>query len=161
MTPELRATLKARKPEIMAALAGAPEADADAGDAPESDDWTAADWQELFDERAGLAEYEGGLPRAEAEVQAFRACILRWLATHPAEPGPGGMCAWCGGPAAGKGEVVLIGLSAAGPVWVHPGCHALLTAQRLAEATDTLADLIEPGFTFRAIDILPTKMSTP
>ena len=158
MTPELRATLKARKPEIMAALAGAPEAAA--GDAPEPDDWTAADWQELFDERAGIAEYDGGLSRPEAEVVAFRACTLRWLAVHPIEPSPGGGCAWCGESAAGEGEVVLIGLNAAGPAWAHPDCHALLTAQRLVEAADALAELVDPGFTCRAIDVLPT-MVTP
>jgi len=26
-------------------------------------DWSAEDWQAFFDERAGVAEYDGGLPR--------------------------------------------------------------------------------------------------
>jgi hypothetical protein len=32
--------------------------------------WTAEDWQALFDERAGIMEYDGGLPREEAEKHA-------------------------------------------------------------------------------------------
>ena len=163
LTPELRAELKAHKSGIMAALAGAPEACA--GDVPEPDDWGAADWgaedwQALYDERAAIAEHDGGLSRPEAEVVAFRACTLRWLAVHPVEPGLGGGCTWCGEPAGGAGEVVLIGLSAAEPVWAHPGCYQLLTAQRLGWAADALAELVDPGFTSRASDVLPT-MVTP
>ena len=30
---------------------------------PGSDGWSAADWQEFFDERAGIGEFDGGLPR--------------------------------------------------------------------------------------------------
>jgi hypothetical protein len=29
------------------------------------------DWQAYFDERAGIREFDGGLPRAEAELRAF------------------------------------------------------------------------------------------
>ncbi len=32
--------------------------------------WTEEDWQALFDERAGIMEYDGGLPREEAEAAA-------------------------------------------------------------------------------------------
>lgn len=32
--------------------------------------WTDADWQALFDERAGIMEFDGGLARAEAEAAA-------------------------------------------------------------------------------------------
>ena len=162
MTPELRATLKAHKQEIMAALVGATEAAAGASEAAKPADWGAEDWQALYDERAGLAEHDGGLSRPEAEVQAFRLCVLRWLRVHPVEAGPGGTCAWCSEPAAGGGEVILLGLSGDGPAWAHSGCHQLLTAQRLGEAADALAELIEPvGFTSQTTDILPTKMSTP
>jgi hypothetical protein len=33
----------------------------------EGDSRTEADWQSLFDARAAILEYDGGLPRAEAE----------------------------------------------------------------------------------------------
>ena len=32
--------------------------------------WTEEDWQALFDERAGIMEFDGGLPRKEAETAA-------------------------------------------------------------------------------------------
>lgn len=31
---------------------------------------TDADWKELWEERAAIMEYDGGLPREEAEVRA-------------------------------------------------------------------------------------------
>ena len=32
--------------------------------------WTEEDWQALFDERAGIMEYDGGRPREDAEAAA-------------------------------------------------------------------------------------------
>ena len=43
------------------------------------DGWSAEDWQLLFDERAGIAEFDGGLSRVEAEAQAFACCITEWM----------------------------------------------------------------------------------
>ena len=37
---------------------------------PGRDGWSAEDWQAYFDERAGVAEFAGGLSRAEAEAHA-------------------------------------------------------------------------------------------
>ena len=42
---------------------------------PDRDGWTAEDWRVFFDERAGIAEFDGGLPRVAAEVQAS-ACLI-------------------------------------------------------------------------------------
>jgi hypothetical protein len=41
--------------------------------------WTAEDWQAFFDERAAIAEFDGGLPRAQAEGRAFACCVVEWL----------------------------------------------------------------------------------
>ena len=38
--------------------------------------------RELFEERAGIREYEGGLSRREAELAA-KDDVLRWQNTHP------------------------------------------------------------------------------
>ena len=46
---------------------------------PDRDGWSAEDWQVFFDERAGIAEFDSGLPRAEAEGQAFTCCVVEWL----------------------------------------------------------------------------------
>ena len=46
-------------------------------------EWTVEDWQALYDERAGICEYDGGLPRAEAEATAFAHCLAEWLHRNP------------------------------------------------------------------------------
>jgi hypothetical protein len=43
---------------------------------PGRDGWSAEDWQVFFGERAGIIEFDGGLPRAEAEAQAFACCVV-------------------------------------------------------------------------------------
>jgi hypothetical protein len=45
--------------------------------------WSALDWQFFFDERAGIAEFDGGLPRLQAEAHAFACCVAEWLNHHP------------------------------------------------------------------------------
>ena len=49
---------------------------------PDIAEWVAGldvNARELFEERAGIREYDGGLPRGEAEYEA-RNDVLRWLA---------------------------------------------------------------------------------
>jgi hypothetical protein len=50
---------------------------------PGCDGWSAEDWQVSFDERAGIIEFDGGLPRAEAEARAFDCCVVEWLNRNP------------------------------------------------------------------------------
>jgi hypothetical protein len=50
---------------------------------PGPDGWSAEDWHVLFEEQAGIAEFEGGLTRAEAETQAFLRCLIEWLNRNP------------------------------------------------------------------------------
>jgi hypothetical protein len=58
-------------------------------------DWTAADWEAFFNERAGIAEYDGGLRGGQAEQIAFEHCVLEWLIRHPVRSNPGA-CVRCG-----------------------------------------------------------------
>jgi hypothetical protein len=60
------------------------------------DGWSGEDWLALFDERAGIAEFDGGLPRAEAEARAFECCVAVWLNRNPVCSSPG-HCLECGG----------------------------------------------------------------
>ena len=62
---------------------------------PGRDGWSAEDWQAYFDERAGIAEFDGGLSRAEAEARAFECCVVEWLNRNPARSPPG-RCLGCG-----------------------------------------------------------------
>lgn len=54
---QLLEELRREKPAIVAYLQGLAS-------------WTDADWQALFDERAGIIEFDGGFARAEAEAAA-------------------------------------------------------------------------------------------
>jgi hypothetical protein len=60
------------------------------------DGWSAEDWQVFFDERAGIAEFDGGLSRAEAEAQAFACCVVEWLNRNPKCSPPGHCLGWGG-----------------------------------------------------------------
>ncbi len=51
-------------------------------------DWTAEDWRVFYDERPGIAEFDGGQTRSEAEVLAFECCIVEWLNRYPQHPTP-------------------------------------------------------------------------
>jgi hypothetical protein len=42
---------------------------------PGNDGWSGEDWREFFEERAGIAEFDGGLPRDQAEARAFSFCM--------------------------------------------------------------------------------------
>jgi hypothetical protein len=64
--------LSRRKAEIVALLRSG------------GDGWSAEDWRAFFDERAGIAEFDGRLSRAEAGTQAFACCGLEWLNRNPA-----------------------------------------------------------------------------
>jgi len=43
---------------------------------PADDNWSPEDWLVFFDERAAIAEFDGGLARAEAEERAYACCVV-------------------------------------------------------------------------------------
>jgi len=46
---------------------------------PGESGWSAEDWQAYFNERAAIVEFDGGLPRRQAEAQALSDCVTEWL----------------------------------------------------------------------------------
>jgi hypothetical protein len=58
--------------------------------------WDADDWREWITERAAILEYDGGLPRPEADRRAFLHALVEWCNRHPPEADPN-LCAGCGG----------------------------------------------------------------
>ncbi len=101
--------------------------------------WSAADWRVFYEERAAIAEHDGGLDRAEAECRTFEAAVVHWINSNPpAKPDPD-KCAGCGGPVGHIGQDSVPVLSGKGEhVWVHHGCHHRLMARRYAEAIKAL-----------------------
>jgi len=49
----------------------------------DDNEWLAEDWQTYFSEGAAIIEFDGGISRPEAEVQALACCVTEWMKQHP------------------------------------------------------------------------------
>lgn len=103
---------------------------------PGRDGWSAEDWQARFDERAGIVEFDAGLPRAEAEAEAFAGLIVEWLNRHPI-PSASGRCVWCGKADTPSEKVLPFG-TCEHHNWVHAGCWLAWHQSRQKEAVTAL-----------------------
>lgn len=103
-----------------------------------NDGWSGEDWREYFDERAGIAEFDGGLPRAQAEARAFSCCVGEWLHRNPTRS-PSGRCDHCG---QSKGMLLpyLTGYSLNDPghTWLHQECSPAWHQTHRAKAMSAL-----------------------
>jgi hypothetical protein len=71
---------------------------------PGGDGWSAkTGWSSST---AGIAEFDGGLPRGEAEARAFECCVVEWLNRNPVWS-RFGRCLGCGGGAEQTGHDLL------------------------------------------------------
>ncbi len=127
----------------------------------------AEDWRAYFDERAGVAEHDGGLSRVDAEQQAFEGCVVEWLWRNPPPASGPERCAYCGEPLSEAGadgdQVNFPGLpyltGNGGHTWLHTGCHGDWTVLRRAAAVAALAILGLP--TALARSELPDPLRRP
>ncbi len=104
---------------------------------PDGDGWSADDWQVYFDERAGIAEFDGGLPRPEAEAQAFACCVSEWMNCHPATSSPERCLASSGGNRPGD-PLLPHGTATHGHAWPHSRCWPGWYEAQQAEAASAL-----------------------
>jgi hypothetical protein len=118
---ELLDLLSRHKPGIVALLQPAP------------DSWSPEDWQAYFDERAGIAQFDGRLPRPEAEVRAFACCVAEWLNRTPVKSPPG-RCLCCGGGDRRDNPLLPFGTETTGHVWLHSRCWPAWQATQEAGA---------------------------
>jgi hypothetical protein len=100
--------------------------------------WDPVDWRGFFDERAGIAEHDGGLPRAEAEARAFDCCVAEWLLRNPIDSSPD-RCLECGKSARIDEPLLAIGVVGAGLAWLHCGCVPAWRSARRAAAVTALS----------------------
>jgi hypothetical protein len=102
-----------------------------------SSKWDADGWRTFFDERAGIAEFDHHLSRAEAETLAYESCIVVWLNRNlPPENDPE-RCIECGEPIVGNDELPVL-TGDGGHVWMHTRCHPDWMRRREVEAADAL-----------------------
>jgi hypothetical protein len=91
---------------------------------------SAEEWRAFFDERAGIAEFEGGLSRAVAEAHAFTCCVTEWMNYHPMRSLPG-HCYGCGAIEQAGEPLLPFGTEDTGHAWLHSRCWPdWLTLQR-------------------------------
>jgi hypothetical protein len=104
---------------------------------PAADGWSARDWQIFFEERAAIAEFDGGLRSSDAEAQAFACCIVEWLNRNPARSPPG-RCLGCGDHEHGHDPLLPYGVEPTGYAWLHSRCWEAWYAARKREAIAAL-----------------------
>ena len=104
---------------------------------PSKDGWSAEDWRLFFEERAAVTEYDGGLPRNEAEAQAFECCVVKWLDLNPT-PSARGHCAWCGQTEANGAVVVRYGTEPGTHASLHTECWPAWQELRRSQALEAL-----------------------
>lgn len=121
----IEAALPARDAELVSPTSSHPR-----------DFWLPADWRVRFDECAGRAEYQDGLPRAEAEARAFECCVAEWQIRNfgPSEPG---RCAACGSDDT-VDPLIPLGGETLGHVWLHSRCWTRYRDRRRARAVAAL-----------------------
>jgi hypothetical protein len=104
---------------------------------PTGSGWSAADWHAFFDERAGIAEFDDGLSRSEAEDHAFACSVSEWLNRNPVTSPPG-RCLACGDREYGYDPLAPYGVEPTGHAWLHSRCWEAWHAARKREAAAAL-----------------------
>lgn len=101
-------------------------------------DGDAERWRDLFEERAAVREFDGGLSRADAEAAALGDLAATWRAENPLAANDGRECAFCGGP--GPCTPVLAGEG--GRAWLHRDCWEPMNAGREQDALAAVQALL-------------------
>jgi hypothetical protein len=101
------------------------------------DGWSGEDWRAFFDERAGIAEFDGGLPRQQAEARAFMCCVADWLNRNPVRSSAD-RCLRCGEAEQDHDALLPFGTESTGHAWLHSHCWSAWYAGRHAEAVAAL-----------------------
>jgi hypothetical protein len=113
------------------------------------DGWSGEDWLAYFDERAGIAEFDGGLARDQAETRAFDCCVVEWLNRNPVRSPPG-RCLGCEGSEHAHDKLLPFGTEQTGHARLHSCRWPAWQAARKAEAIDALAAIgIDQPRTYR------------
>jgi hypothetical protein len=120
LTDDLIEELRAHKSDILATFG----------------EWDSADWQAFFDERAGIAEFDGEVSRQEAEDHALECCVVEWLNRYR-EPSSPSQCAHCG--RTDRSDHVVVPFGTVHHTWLHPECWAAWHKTRRVQAIAALS----------------------
>ena len=102
--------------------------------------WTAEDWRALYDERAGIAEIDGGYRAVRRKRRPSSSCVIEWLSRNHDCSLPGRCVGWGGAQVSGH-PVVPFGVEPGSHAWLHAKCWAAWHARRKAMAVAALASM--------------------
>lgn len=103
--------------------------------------WDKAEWVAFYDERAAIAEHDGGLGKA----QAYEACIIQWLTLNPVPATSPDVCAQCLSPETEGMALIPVLNGAGGHIWLHSQCHPRWMANRRNQARRALKRISLPA----------------
>jgi hypothetical protein len=105
----------------------------------QGEEWSTKDWRAYRDERAAIAEFDGGLPRPQAEGRAYKACLAEWLDQHPVSSKVDDGCRVCGATDRPNDSLLPVGLGRGlERTWLHSNCIPIWHSARMAEAASAL-----------------------
>jgi hypothetical protein len=107
---------------------------------PDGAGWSSEDWRAFFDERAGIAEFDGDLARTDADAQAFFCCVTEWLNRHPVGSSPD-RCLACGENETAANPLLPYGTEDHGLAWLHSDCWRDWYDSRKTEAIAALVNM--------------------
>jgi hypothetical protein len=115
--------------------------------------WRPEDWQAHYDERAAIAEFDGGLCRPEAEERAFNCCVAEWLGRNPVYSSSD-RCLLCAEADRPNDSLLPVVLAGAGQAWLHCDCVPAWRSARMGAAVEALMAMnIKEGPASAGIDI--------
>jgi hypothetical protein len=104
---------------------------------PADEGWSAEDWQVFFDERAGIAEFDGGLSRGQAEACAFACCAVEWMNRNPMRSPPE-RCLGCRGGDHRHDPLLPLSIENTEHAWLHSRIWPASCVDRKAEVAAAL-----------------------
>jgi hypothetical protein len=98
--------------------------------------WDREDWQAHYDERYGIALYDGKQTEVKAHELAWNACVVEWLNLNPVNT-DSKQCAQCG--ISNKTSAIIFPFGGGNHhAWLHSDCWRVWQNERYREAEEAL-----------------------
>lgn len=96
------------------------------------------DYVDHFEERAAFGEYEAGMSRQAAELNAFECCVSLWMSQNNPDVPDRCRCIHCG-IETGNYDLALALQQNGRNAWIHSACHRPFLASRRVKAIEALS----------------------
>lgn len=96
------------------------------------------DYLDHFEERAAFGEYEAGMSRQAAELNAFECCVSLWMSQNNPDVPDRCRCIHCG-IETGNYDLALALQQNGRNAWIHSACHRPFLASRRVKAIEALS----------------------